>query len=342
MTPVTSSASELPPSVQLHQLMVGHWISQSIYVAAKLGVADHLASAPQSIEDLARAVDAHSPSLHRLLRALASVGLFTEVAPQQYALTPVGYFLRTGVPGSLRALAFIATEFDWQPWGHMLHAVKTGETAFQRVHGERAFDYLAKHPDVGRMFNEAMTDFVAQNIRAVVAAYDFTPLKTIVDVGGGRGSLITAILEASPASRGVVFDLPAVIEGAMHEVAVRGLADRCACMAGDFFQSVPKGGDGYLLASIVHDWDDHASAAILRSCRRAMEDDARLLLVEMVIPSGDAPFFGKLLDLEMLVCFGGRERTEAEYRELLHAGGFELLRTVPTQAPASIVEAKPA
>jgi hypothetical protein len=224
----------------------------------------------------------------------------------------------------------------------MLHAVKTGETAFQRVHGESAFDSFAKHPDVGRTFNEAMTDFVAQNIRAVVVAYDFTPLKTIVDVGGGHGSLITAILEASPASRGVVFDLPAVIEGAIREVAVRGMADRCVCIAGDFFQSVPKGGDGYLLASIVHDWDDQASTAILRSCRRAMEDDARLLLVEMVIPPGDAPFFGKLLDLEMLVCFGGRERTEAEYRELLHAAGFELLRIVPTQAPASIVEARPA
>ena len=342
MSSVASSVTELPPSVRLHQLMVGHWISQAIYVVAKLGVADHLAPGPQTVEHLARAVDAHPQALRRLLRALASVGLFTEAAPEQYALTPVGHFLRTGVPGSLRQLAFIATEFDWRPWGQMLHTIKTGETAFRLVHGESAFEYLAKHADVGRMFNDAMTDFVAQNVRGVVAAYDFSSLSTIVDVGGGHGSLMTAILEASPSSRGVVFDVPSVIEGTVRAVAARGMADRCRCIAGDFFESVPTGGDAYLLASIVHDWDDQASAKILRSCRRAMDDDARLLLVEMVIPLGDTPSFGKLLDLEMLVCFGGRERTEAEYRELLHAGGFELVRIVPTRAPASIIEAKPA
>ena len=342
MASVAASVTELPPSVRLHQLMAGHWVSQAIYVVAKLGVADHLAPAPQPVASLARAVDAHPQALHRLMRALASVGLFTEVAPAQYGLTPIGQFLRTGVPGSLRALGLVVTELDWQPWGQMLHTVKTGETAFLRVHGESAFEYFAKHPDTGRMFNDAMTDFVAQNIRAVIAAYDFTSLSTIVDIGGGHGTLIAAILEASPSSRGVIFDLPAVIEGAAREVKARGLADRCTCVGGDFFESVPGGGDGYLLASIVHDWDDQASAAILRSCRKAMPDGARLLLVEMVIPPGDVPFFGKLLDLEMMVCFGGRERTETEYRELLSAGGFELVRIVSTQAPASIIEARPA
>lgn len=341
MASVAASMPELPPSVRLHQLMAGHWVSQAIYVAAKLGVADHLAPAPQTVANLARAVDAHPQALHRLMRALASVGLFSEVAQAQYALTPTGHFLRTGVPGSLRALALTVTELDWQPWGQMLHSVKTGETAFSRVHGKDAFEYFATHPDTGRMFNEAMVDFVAQNIRAVIAAYDFTSLRTIVDVGGGHGGLMAAILEASPSTRGVIFDLPAVIEGTAREVTARGLADRCTCVAGDFFQSVPKGGDGYLLASIVHDWDDRASAAILRSCRKTMANGARLLLVEMVIPPGDGPFFGKLLDLEMLVCFGGRERTETEYRDLLSAGGFELIRIVSTQAPASIIEARP-
>lgn len=337
-----AASAEAPPSVRLHQLLAGHWVSQAIYVAAKLGVADELARAPRAIEQLAPAVDAHPQSLHRLMRALASVGLFTEVAREEYALTPIGHFLRTGVPGSLRALALLTTEFDWRPWEQLLHSVRSGETAFRRVHGESAFEHLATHPDTGRVFDAAMTDFVAQNIRAVMAAYDFSPLRTIVDVGGGRGALMAAILEACPSSRGVIFDLPAVIEGAVHQVAVRGLADRCRCIAGDFFEGVPEGGDGYLLASIVHDWDDRASAAILRSCRKAMTDEARLLLVEMVIPPGDEPFFGKLLDLEMLACFGGRERTEEEYRDLLGAAGFECARIVSTQAPASIIEARPA
>jgi hypothetical protein len=342
MASVADAVIELPPSVRLHQLMAGHWVSQAIYVAAKLRIADHLAQAPQTVAALAGAVDAHPQALHRLLRALASLGLFTEVAPEQYALTPVGHFLQSGVPGSLRALALTVTEFDWQPWGQMLHSVQTGEPAFLRVHGDDAFEYLGKHPDTGRMFNDAMIDFVSQNIRAVVAAYDFTRLSKIVDVGGGHGALMAALLEANPSTRGVILDLPAVIEGAARELAARGLSDRCTCVAGDFFEGVPEGGDAYLLASIIHDWNDQAGAAILRSCRKAMPDRARLLLVEMVIPPGDEPFFGKLLDLEMLVCFGGRERTEVEYRELLGASGFELVRIIQTQAPASILEARPA
>ena len=342
MTSGASPVIELPPSIRLHQLMAGHWISQAIYVAAKLGIADRLANAPQTVPDVAREVGADPQALHRLMRALASVGLFTEVSPARYGLTPIGYFLRTGVPGSLRALALTVTELDWQPWGQLLHSVRTGETAFPRVYGASVFEYFAQHPDTARMFNEAMIDYVSQSIRAVVSAYDFAPLRTIVDVGGGHGALMSAILEANPAARGVVFDLPAVVEGAASDVAARGLADRCTCVPGDFFQSVPEGGDAYLLASIVHDWDDRSSVTILKSCRRAMSPRARLLLVEMVIPAGDAPFFGKLLDLEMLVCFGGRERTEAEYRDLLGAAGFELLRVVSTEAPASVIEARPA
>ena len=276
------------------------------------------------------------------MRALASLGLFTEVAAAQYELTPVGHFLRIRVPGSLRALALTVTEFDWQPWEHMIHSVKTGEPAFPVVHGASAFEYLGKHPDTGRMFNEAMIDFVSQNIRAVVAAYDFKPFRTIVDVGGGHGALMAAILEASPSTQGIIIDLPAAVEAASRDVVARGLADRCACVAGDFFKGVPEGGEAYILASIIHDWNDDAAAAILRNCRKAMTDGTPLLLIEMVIPEGDGPFFGKLLDLEMLVCFGGRERTEREYRELLRETGFNLVRIVSTQAPASIIESRPA
>jgi O-methyltransferase domain/Dimerisation domain len=342
MATVVSTVAELPASVRLHQLMAGHWVSQAIYVVAKLGVADHLAQAPQTVEALARAVNAHPRSLYRLMRALASVGLFTEVAPARYELTSVGHFLRSDVAGSLRGLALTVNEFDWQPWGYLLHSVKTGQPAFPLVHGAGAFEYLGKHSDAGRMFDEAMIDFVSQNIRAVMSAYDFASFRNIVDVGGGRGALMMAILEANPSTRGIIQDLPAVIEGASREVAARGLTHRCACIAGDFFQGVPAGGDAYILASIIHDWNDQAGADILRSCRTAMSDQARLLLVEMVIPPGDGPSFGKLLDLEMLVCFGGRERTEEEYRDLLRETGFEPVRIVSTQAAASVIEAKPA
>ena len=199
----------------------------------------------------------------------------------------------------------------------MLHSVRTGETAFRQVHGVDPFEYFERNPEVGRIFDEAMNGFVSQNGLAVVEAYDFTRFASIVDVGGGQGVLMSAILAASPGARGVIFDRPAVIERARARIEGAGIASRCDAVAGDFFVSVPSGADAYLLASILHDWDDERCLAILHCCRRAIPEDGKLLLVEMVIPPGNDPFFGKLLDLEMLVCFGGRERSEDEYRQLL-------------------------
>jgi hypothetical protein len=341
MTPSEPSLQQVPPPVALHRLMSGHWIAQAIFVAAQLGVADYLADGPQHADALSQSVGTHPDALYRLLRALASVGVFTEGAPQRFALTPIGTYLQTGVAGSLRALALTGNVLDWDAWGHLWHSVKMGEPAFQHVHGMDPFAYFQRHPEMGNIFDEAMTEFVTENGVAVTTAYDFTLFTTIVDVGGGHGALMGAVLQASPTARGIIFELPSVIEGARKTMEAMGLLPRCDCVAGDFFVSVPAGGDAYILASIIHDWDTERSVELLKNCHRSMAKHAKLLPVEMVIPPGDVPFFGMWLDLEMLVCFGGRERTEAEYQTLLATAGFRLTRIVPTHTPSSIIEAVP-
>lgn len=339
----TLEHQEVPPQAVLHQMMCGFWVSQAIHAIAKLGVADHLADGPRHIDDLAQSVGANAGALYRLLRALASIGVFTEVEQRHFALTPIGACLQTAVTGSMRPLAIWANEFDWEPWKQMLYSIQTGKSAFEHVHGMGVFEYFQQHPEQGQAFDEAMTTFVTANGFAVVAAYDFSPFAKIVDVGGGHGALMAAILKANSGTEGVIFDLPSVMAGAKKTIEAAGLNDRCEFAGGDFFTTpLPADGDAYLMASIIHDWDDHHSLAILENCRREMPDHAKLLLVEMVIPPGDTPFFGKLLDLEMLVCFGGQDRTEAEYRVLLAAAGFQLARIVPTNTPSSIVEAIPA
>ena len=332
---------EIPPSVALHQLMVGHWVSQALCVAAELGIADHMAAPPCDVSELAKAVSAHPGALFRLMRALASVGIFTEVAPRRFALTPVGDCLRATSPTSLRALALTVNSLDWAAWAEMRQSLRTGETAFQHVHQMGPFDYFRRNPEAGKTFGEAMTGFVTQNGAAIVEAYDFRGLRRIIDVGGGVGTLMMSLLRSSPEVTGVVFDLPDVIAVAEQRVERAGLAARCDCVGGSFFETVPADGDAYIMASIIHDWNADHCRRILATCRAAMPSSAKLLLVEMVIPPGNDPFFGKLLDLEMLVCFGGQERTEEEYRELLSATGFELTRVVPTRTPSSILEAVP-
>jgi hypothetical protein len=339
MKPFENEPRQFPPSAVLLQTMSGFWVSAAIYAAAKLGLADYLADGPVSADDLAQKAGSHPGALYRLLRALASAGLFTEVESRRFALTPVGECLRTGVPGSLRSYAITAKEMGWEPWGQLLHSIKTGGTAFEHVRGMGYFDYLKERPKLAGLFNEAMTGFVTLNGFAVAEAYDFTRISKIVDVGGGRGALTSAILKKYPTMSGIIFDLPDVVEGTGKKLAAAGVADRCECTGGDFFKEVPSGGDIYLMASIIHDWDDDHAIAILKNCRRAMSDSAKLLLVEMVIPTGDAPFFGKLLDLMMLVNFGGRERTEAEYRDVLAAAGLRLTKIMPTRTPSSIIEA---
>jgi hypothetical protein len=339
MSQPNATAYERSTAATLHRLGTSFWISQSLYVVAKLGIADRLGDGPISVQDVARAVGADSSALYRVMRALASVGVFSETAPRHFELTSMGRYLRTDVEGSLRAQFLTINELDWLPWSDLLHSVRTGETAFNHHHGMGLFDYLERHPDVGRMLDEAMSGFVTENGLAVVSAYDFGPYATIADIGGGRGALMSAILQANPHAKGIMFDRPSVTRGAEQAIAAAGLSERCDCVGGDFFEAVPSGADVYILASIIHDWDDERSDAILRTCRRAMHPTSRLLLIEMVIPAGDEASYGKLLDLEMLVLAGGQERTGDEYQALLANAGMRMTRIVATSTSSSIIEA---
>ena len=329
------------PNTTLIPLINGFMASRVVHVAAELGIADHLAGGPRKIDELARSADAHPGALHRLMRALASAGVFEEVAPREFALTPMAQYLRSDVAGSARSL-FRWNAVDGKAWGEIVYSVKTGRTAFEKVYGERFFDFLAKNPKEAKLFDEGMSGFVSMSSAAVVAAYDFSSFRRIVDVGGGYGTLLGMVLAAHPRSSGLIFEMPHVAEGARRNLERLGLSSRCEVVAGDFFESVPAGGDAYLLASIIHDWDDERSRRILENCRRAMAQSAKLLLVEMVIPPGNDPFPGKVLDLEMLVSLSGQERTEAEYRELLAAAGLRLTQIVATRALSSVIEAVPA
>jgi hypothetical protein len=330
-----------PPPATLLQMMTGYWVSQAVYVAAKLGIADLLADGPVGCDHLAAATDTHAPSLRRVLRALASVGVFTEASPGSFTLTPLAELLRTETPGSMRALAIMYAEEQYRAWGELLHSVRTGEMAFDHQFGMGYFAYLAQHPEADRVFNEAMTGWTHQLVGAVVDTYDFSPFNTVVDVGGGYGTLLAAILRRNPGARGILFDQPHVVASAEEHLATSGVADRCTAVGGDFFAAVPAGGDAYVLAQILHDWDDERCVAILGQCRRAMPNHGKLLVVELVLPPGDEAFFGKWLDLHMLVLLGGRERTAAEYDALFRGAGFELARVVPTPPGPSVVEAVP-
>ena len=338
---VEMGAGASPPPATLLQMMTGYWVSQALHVAAKLGIADLLADGPVDCEDLAAATDTHAPSLQRVLRALASVGVFTEVSPGSFALTPLAELLRTETPGSMRALAIMYAEEQYRAWGELLHSVRTGEMAFDHQFGMGYFEYLALHPEADRVFNEAMTGWTHQLVGAVVETYNFSPFKTIVDVGGGYGALLAAILRSNPGTRGVLFEQPHVVTSAEEQLVAAGVADRCTFVGGDFFAAVPTGGDAYVLSQILHDWDDERCVAILGQCRRAMPDHGKLLVVELVLPEGDEPFLGKWLDLHMLVLLGSRERTAAEYDTLFRAAGFKLARVVPTPPGPSVVEAVP-
>jgi hypothetical protein len=325
----------LPPSAVLMQMVSGYRASQALYVAAKLGIADLLKDGPKSSDELAEAAHAHPAALRRLMRALASLGIFEEDAAGRFSLTPMGTCLRSDVPGSLRApVLFLVGEEGWRAWGALLHSVQTGEPAFDHVYGMGGFDYGAQHPEFSKVLDESMAAFAAPVADAVLAAYDFSGTSTLVEVGGGNGALLSAILRAHPELRGILFDLPHVVTGASKVLADAGVADRCEVVGGSFFDSVPGGGDTYMLKWIIHDWDDDRSIAILRACHRAMKGTGKLLVLDQILPrraepSGATAVF--MFDLEMLVVApGGRERTEDEFRALLAAAGFRVNRVVAT------------
>ena len=337
------SQTEAPPHIAMFQLISGFWISRAIYVIAKLGIADHLADGPKTAEEIAAATGTHAGALYRIFRALSSVGVLTEDAGRRFGLTPVGETLRTDAPGSLRAFATSELGEEHYPaWGDLLYSVKTGEIAFDKHFGMSVWEFFAKNPENARTFEDSMTGVSLATNDAILASYDASGIRKLVDVAGGHGSLIAALLKANPEMKGVLFDQPDVVEGARKRMEAEGLSDRCEVVAGSFFESVPEGADAYLMKWIIHDWDDERSVAIFKNIRRAMAEGGKLLLVEAVIPAGSEPHFGKFIDLNMLVMTGGRERTEEEYRRLLEAGGFRLTKVIPTESPMSIIEAEPA
>jgi O-methyltransferase/methyltransferase family protein len=336
-------ASELPPSMRIYYLSQGSIITSTLALAAELGIADHLVDGPRSSEELAQATSTHTRSLYRLLRLLCSVGVFTEIKPDSFAQTPLSECLRTGIPGSMRSwLRMIGLKNRQHMQAEGLHSIKTGEPVFERVTGMEFFEYHAAHPEEGEIFNQAMNDIGQGAAEAVVQSYDFSGISKIIDIGGGHGTMIAAILQKYPEMTGILFDLPQVAESARESIASAGLAQRCEIVGGDFLKSVPAGCDAYLLRWVIHDWDHDHAITILRNCRQAMGDrGCRLLLIESVIPEGNELHPGKLLDYIMLLCFGGQERTEGEYDSLLREAGLRLNRVAPTASYVSIIEAVP-
>jgi hypothetical protein len=327
----------------LMQIAFGKAATQALAVAARFKIADHLKSGPKTAAELAAATGLHAGHLYRVLRALAGMGVFAADDAGRFSLNAVSEFLRSDVPGSVRPMAtYVCDPWSWKPWGDLAETVKTGQVAFDRVFGESPWEYLAKHPDEAATFNEGMTGFSEQASAAVSKAYDFSKCGTIVDVGGGHGALLLAILKANPGVRGVVFDAPQVASGANQPIRDAGMAERCRAEGGDFFKAVPRGGDLYILKHIIHDWNDAKATQILKTVRAAIPATGKLVLVELVIPPGFAPNFGHILDLEMMVICDGKERTEGEYRDLLAGAGFRLTRVIPTEGPHGLVEAVPA
>ena len=325
----------------LFRMATAYWVSQAIYVAAKLGVADLLKGGPRSCIALASATGSDPSSLFRLLRALSSVGVLSQVEQDRFALSDLARTLRSDVPGSLRSIVITIGEIHYRACGELLHSVQTGSPAFNKVFGTSLFDYLQQDMSAADAFNRGMTNLSSILAHAVLMAYDFSGISSIVDVGGGSGELLRRILKLYPEMTGVLFDLPKTIETANRELNDTASGGRCSYIPGDFFVTVPEGADTYLLCNVVHDWDDNRAITVLRNCRKAMKKDGRVLLVDMIVPHTKAPSFSKLLDLNMLVMTGGLERTNAEFCGLLEAADYKLRRIVPTMAPQSIIEAVP-
>ncbi|MBO2455056.1 helix-turn-helix domain-containing protein [Actinomadura barringtoniae] len=331
---------------RLVDLAFGYMPAQIVFAAAELGIADALTNGPRSSEELAKETGTHAPSLHRMLRALTCFGMLEQREPDLFALTEDGERLKDGGPTSQRQLVrLFCSPSVWESWGDLTETIRTGESAWDRIIGKSPFEHMAENPDEAVTFNAAMSDHTREIAPAFTQAYDFARFGVIADLGGGDGTLLAALLKAAPAQRGVLFDLDKGLAESAGILEAAGVADRCDVVAGDFFESVPGGIDAYVLKSVIHDWDDEKSLAILRSVRKAAGPDSRLLLLETLVPEMVTPATpGPVMsDMNMLVCTGGRERTAKEFREMLAAAGFTL--TGITEAPPtnySVVEAAPA
>ena len=323
---------------ELQKMIGAYRVSQMLAVAGRLRLADHLAAGARPVDELARVTGTHEDSLYRMLRALACFDVFAEESGRIFRLTPRAEWLRSDISQSLRIAAeVVGEEWQWQPWGGLLHTVTTGQTAFNHAYAESTWSWFDHHPAAAARFNELMDAVTVAEAEAIVSAVDFSGASTIVDVAGGRGVLLAEILRRHPLARGVLFNLPSVIDSARAALE-EAFGDRMDLVPGDFFQGVPPGGDVYILKNIIHDWDDKRSGDILASCRRAMTRPSILLIIEYVVRSGRQPCLARMADVHMMVRTGGRNRTEEEWRELLTDSGLRLREVVPTSGP-DIVEA---
>ena len=326
---------------KVFRMATAYWASQAIYVTAKLGLADALAERPNSLGELAAELRADKDSLGRLVRVLIGLGVCAIDLDGRIELTELGVPLQSRTPGSLHSMILTLGEEHYQAWGKLIDSIRSGRPGFDRVFGNPLFEYLKGNPTANQTFNQAMDDFTGQVALAVAIAYDFSGIQTLADIGGGHGVLLGKILKSNPSMVGILFDSSHVIEGAVRHIEREGLEGRCQIVAGSFFEAVPRGADAYILKNVLHDWDDERALIILKNCRRAMRKESRLLVLEVVQSVSDGRSFAGLLDLNMLVMSGGRERTRDEYHQLFEESGFRLATVIPTMALVSILEAWP-
>jgi len=330
------------PQAEAFRLINGYQVTQAIHVAVAFGLPDHLKDGPRSSDELAVLSNAHAGALYRLLRALAAVGVLHEQEGRSFSLTAIGDCLRSDSPTPVGAwAAFVGRPYIWQAWGHLLHSVRTGENAFASLNGKSVWQYRAEYPAENEIFNQATTALSRGGIEHLVKAYDFSVFRHVADIGGGQGQALAGILSAHPAVRGTLFDQPHVIDQARPVLKKAGVDDRCEIVAGSFFESVPPGADAYIMRVVLHDWEDQAAISILSTCRKAMSDTAKLLIIEQVVAPPNEGLAGKLSDLNMLVSPGGRERTREEFSVLCDAARFKLLNVTGAGPRLSVIEAKP-
>jgi hypothetical protein len=339
MTDTTAAAAQpsLPPHAQLFEIVLGYWRTRAVTVAAELEIADHLASGPQQLHDLASRTHTHAPTLFRLLRALESIGIFKQVSPLVFGNTPMSECLRRRITGSLWAFVragMSVGEGQFDAWTGLRGSVQTGTAAFEKIYGFGIAEFFKRNPDSWDLMNEEMRSIQARETPAVTASYNWSRFPVIADIGGGIGSQLVDILDAHAACRGIAFDLPeTVVQAIPHERVER--------VGGSFFESVPSGADAYILRSVIHDWADPEAIAILKTVRAAAKPDARVILIELILPETPEYTYGKWQDLHMLVVCGGQERTAADYRRLLGTAGFELEQIIPTTAQMSLIISRP-
>lgn len=335
-----STPQTMPPQAILNQMLMGYVVSQGIYVVAELNIADKLQNGAKNAEELAAETDSHAPSLFRMMRLLTSLGVFSRDTENRFSLTPLSECLLSNRPDSLRDFAvMMGHKGHWRVYEETLYSIQTGKMASEKVYQMPLWEYFAQNEEVAQIFDKAMTSFTSGIAPAIATSYDFSKFETLADIGGGHGILLAEILRTHQNLKGVLFDQPYVVAGAKDRFENAGLGDRCELVGGNFFESVPKGCDAYLMKHIIHDWDDELASKLLTNCRDAMEVGATLLLIEMVVDETDEPSFAKILDIEMLTMPGGKERTEKEYAELFENCGFKLLKVHATPSPVNIVEA---